>query len=1024
MPKFVKRLLLGLLILFVLIIGALAAIPYFFQDEILAEVKKTVNEGLNATVDFGAVDMSLLRDFPAVSLRVDDYSVTGTGEFEGVKLVSGKSFDVSVDFWSAWDFGKVPLKIQKVALDRPEIMAIILPDGKTNWDIAKPVEGATADNAPFQIELKKYSISDGHITFDDRQGGTFVQMTGLDHEGKGDFSQDVFDLDTDTQIDAFTAKSGGVTYLKKAKVDFVAGFNMDVWNSKFTLRENKLKINDLELNADGFLVTPADGSIDMDLTFGAPESDFKSLLSMVPNAYIEGFENVKAGGTFSLAGSAKGKFSASPESYPAFKIDLKINDGNVQYPDLPMGISGINTAVNVHSPTSNLDQMIVDVSSFKMNIGKNPIEGFFKLRTPISDPDVDTKIKGKLNLGDLSRAFPMEGVKTLDGTVDMDILARTKMSTIDREDYANVDMSGNATIQNVNYVADGMPPVHIMDMGMFFTPQNVQVPNFDMRLGKSDLRGKARVDNILAFFSPDATMRGDVTLRSNYFNADEWVSDSPEPTATPSSPAGNEEEVFNRFDFTMDGEIGKMDYDVYQLKDLKAKGNFTPSKLTATDLSGKIGESDFAVSGVLTNVWNFIFKDETLGGNLNLRSRKMNLNQFMTEGETTAAAAPSAAEEPILVPGNMDLKMNADIGTVIYDNMELKNVSGGMTVANEAVVFDDLTANSLGGKMAIRGGYDTKDHDKPVFDLGMQLRKIDFQKAFNTFNTFQAIAPIGKYMEGTFNTNLSMNSALGKDLMPDLSTLSIDGLLHTINGAIKGFAPLENVANKLNVDAFKNITLTDTKNWFTVKDGKLELEEFDHKYEDIAMKIGGGHFLTGDMDYHIDAKIPREKIGKNPLGAAANSGLEMLGSQASKLGLDLNAGEFVNVRINILGTMTDPKIKVKLLGTEGGSGVKDAVVESVKEEAGKVLSGAKAEAQKRAEARKKQLEELAKKKAKAEADKLADKAKKEAEKKLNDEAKKAADKAAKKVGEKVGDEAKKKLEEWNPFGKKKKGGGR
>src|SRR5690606_32493224 len=123
-------------------------------------------------------------------------------------------------------------------------------------------------------------------------------------------------------------------------------------------------------------------------------------------------------------------------------------------------------------------------------------------------------IKGVLDLGDLARAFPMEGVQTLNGMVNLDIAAKTKMSTIDNGDYANVDMSGSASVEKMDYVAEGMPPIRIDAMRMFFTPKNVQVPNFDMRLGKSDLSGIGNIDNILAYFSPDATMKGNFNIKS------------------------------------------------------------------------------------------------------------------------------------------------------------------------------------------------------------------------------------------------------------------------------------------------------------------------------------------------------------------------------------------------------------------------------------------------------------------------------------------------------------------------------
>lgn len=1012
--KLLKRILIGVAAFIVLFIGALIAIPFLFKDEIIAAVKQAVNENLNATVDFETVDISLLKSFPSVSIGLKNYAVTGVEEFKDVKLVGGDYFGVTVDFWSAWNFGKVPLNIKSVRLDKPEINVIVLSNGKANYDIAKPSADTTTTALEYQIKLQEYTINQGNILYDDRQGGNYVKIVKLNHSGEGDFTQDVFDLKTRTSIAELTAESGGITYLKKAKTKLDAGFNIDLPNSKYTLKENDLKINDLEMKADGWLALPNANDIEMDLTFSAPQSNFKALFSLIPSAYVAGYENVKVNGTFKLDGFVKGIYSATPERYPAFKISLDVANGDVKYPDLPMGISNINTNLVVNSPASDLDKMQVDISKFSLQIGNNPLEGYFKLRTPMSDPDVDTKIKGVINLGDFARAFPLEGVKTLNGTINADVAARTKMSTIDKGDYANVDMSGDASIESLDYVAEGLPPVRIDAMRLFFTPRNVQVPNFDMKLGKSDLSGNGSIDNILAYFSPDATMKGNFTLRSGYFNADEWMTEE-EGTSTP-APAGTqpaaEEDLFNRFDFTLDAAISQLDYDVYQLKDLVVKGNFTPNRLTANELSGRIGESDFSASGVLTNVWNYVFSNETLGGNLALRSNYMNLNQFMTESETPVATAPAEAAEPILVPANIDMRVEAKMSKVIYDNMELTNVNGTLIVANEEVKFTNMTANTLGGSMAINGGYNTQNHEKPKFDFGMKLQQMDFQKAFNTFNTFQAIAPIGQYLQGVFNTELTLSSDLTKDLMPDLKTLTAAGLLQTLNASIKGAAPLEEIGNKLNVDAFKNLSLKDTKNWFSVKDGAVQLQEFNYKYQDVDMKIGGSHQLAGDMNYRIIAKIPRSKIGKNPLGAAANSGLDFLSKEASKVGLNVDAGEFVNVQINLGGTLKAPKVGFKVLGSEGAATtVQEAVVNKVQEEAQKKLDEAKAEAEARLEAEKKKLEEEARKKAEA--------IEAEAKKKLEEEAQKAGEKVGEEVKKKAGEEAKKKLEEINPFKKKK-----
>jgi uncharacterized protein involved in outer membrane biogenesis len=1031
--KVVKRIFIILLVLIILFVGALVAIPYFFKDEILTTVKTEINKSVNAKVDFADVDISLLRSFPDLSLRLENYEVIGIEEFEGVKLMGGESFGLTVDVMSAINADTQPLEIKSVSLEKPEIHVVVLPNGKANYDIAKAAteDETTTETAEMKIDLQQYSITDGIIVYDDQQGDMYLEIRDLDHEGEGDFTLEVFDLETTTDIAEMTVKSGGVSYLKKAKLNYIAGFNIDMPNAKYTLKENDLTVNDLKLKTDGWVAMPKD-DIDMDLTFDAPQNSFKNLLSLIPNAYIADYSDVKANGKFVLKGFAKGTYSTKPERYPTFNVKLKIDDADVKYPDLPLGIADINTNIEINSPTSDLNGMLVNISKFNLKVGSNPFGGYFKLKTPLTDPDIDTKINGVIDLAEMNRAFPMEGVKKMDGKITSNIMAKTKMSTIEKEDYGNVQMAGDMKVEYVNYDAEGMPFISVKNMDATFSPKAVSVSNFDAKLGESDLRADGQLDNILAYFSPDKTMTGNFKIRSNYFNADEWMpAEDATETATPATTTTSDEAVFDRFDFDMDAEIKKLDYDVYELKNIVATGNFTPKKLKVSNFGMDIGNSDIAGSGYLDNVFPYVFENKTLEGQLDLKSKFFDLNQFMTEEEATTAATatpPATTEEmePILVPNNLAVAINADFDKVRYTNMDLKNVKGSMMVANEAVEITKMTANSLGGEMNVTGGYDTKNHDKPKFDFNYDLQKLDFRESFEKLNTFAAIAPIGKFIEGNFSSKLKMSSELGKDFMPDLNTLLADGFFSTFNSKLRSFPPVEALANKLDIRELKNLDIKGTKNWFVVKDGAVSVEPFEYEVSNIAMNIAGSHQLTGGMNYNIDAKIPRELIGSNSVGAAANKGLELLAGQAGKLGINLDAGEFVNVRINVTGSMTDPKIKLNLLGASGESkSVKDAVVDSVKDKAQEEFDKRKAEAEARLEKERKAAEE----RARAEADKLKEKAKVEAEKKaqelkdkLKKEAeKKAADEAAKILKDKLDQEAKDKLKDLNPF--KKNGGG-
>ncbi|HFC00179.1 MAG TPA: AsmA family protein, partial [Phaeodactylibacter sp.] len=660
LSKIVKRLFIFIIVLVILVIGAAIAIPYFFKDEILEKIKQEANATLNAKVDFEDVNLSLLRSFPDFSFEMKNLKMEGVDAFEGVPLVEAEDIDFTLDLMSVIKSDR-PIEVQSVTLTKPNVNILILKNGVANYDIVKPSNGNTADTESsgeydFLIQLKKYTIEDGNFVYDDRAGNIFLELKNLNHTGKGDFTQDVFDLVTKTSISALTAKSGGITYLKKANANLDATFNIDMINSKYTLADNDLKINAMNLLADGWVQLENNDDIKIDFTFNAPKNDFKHLLSLIPSAFTQDFSNVKTGGQMAFNGYVKGTYNGEKERLPAFKIDLDVSNGSFQYPDLPMGMNNIFTKVNIESPSSNLDKMKIDIPDFKLALGGKPFEGRFKLRTPISDPDIDTKVKGTIDLADINKAFPLDGVTQLSGIIDADVVAKTRLSTIEKGDYESANINGDASVKNLVYVADGLPKIIIKESQMTFTPQKAIVKNFDAKLGKSDLQAHGNIDNILAYFSPKKTMTGDLVIRSEYFNVTEWMGE--EEAASAATPAPNtaaaETEIFDRFKFKIDAKIGKIDYDVYQLLHSSTTGTFSSNELIINDFQTNLGKSDLSGKGKLTNIFNYVFKNETLGGDLAIRSDFFDLNPFMEEDNSvkTKTIAYNETEnlEPLLIP--------------------------------------------------------------------------------------------------------------------------------------------------------------------------------------------------------------------------------------------------------------------------------------------------------------------------------------------------------------------------------------
>ena len=937
-----KRLIYFVLVLFVLIIVAIVLVPVLFKGQLQDLAANEINKNINATLTFDDVNVSLIKSFPDFTVCLEDYTIQGINEFEGIPLAKGKSLCINAHLWSVLN-KSTSIKVKSVYFEEPNLNIVVAKNGKANYDIAKPSEEAettTDESSAYELNLEQYEIENGIFSYIDKASGLYMHAESINHDGTGNFTTSIFDLITKTTANNVIFSTGGINYISKANMKLDAIFNIDLDQSKYTLKENNLLLNALKMKADGFVQT-TESDIKMDLVFSTPTNSLKELISFVPGAYTADYDQVEATGAVSFKGFTKGTYNEVKEIYPEFAFDIDITDGNLKYPDLPLGLSAINSDISVKSPTSDFDDMVLNIKQINLKVGNEPFEGRLLLKTPLSDPDIDTKMKGVIDLSQFAKAFPMEGVEKINGIIDTDFEITTKMSTLDKGAYSDADMRGKLAIRDMNYEAKDSPPISINQMQVDFIPQFLKINQFDAQLGKSDIKASGKIDNFLAWFSPEKTMKGEMVISSTFFDADEWMTETIETTTTTTLNTDTKEdiadtEVFDRFDFTLDTKVDKIKYAGYDLRNNVMKGHFTPNAISLDNFQTEIGKSDFKGRGKISNVFGYLFDNEVLDGAISLNSDFIDANQFMIETTTEGQAKAMANEddvEPFKVPENIDIDLTADIGKLLYTDLELKKVKGLVEIEDEAMKMDKVNMQTLGGNMNVSGLYDSKDTDEPKFELDYSVDRLNFRETFEKLNTFKALMPMAKFLDGDFSTNLSFNGLLGKDMLPNLNTLNAEGFIQTFNAILNNFDPLTKVGEKLDIKWLRKITIDDSKNWFSIQDGKVVLEESKHKIRNIEMLVGGTHGFDSDMAYTIKAKIPKELMGNNAAVQAANKGLDFLNKEASKLGVNIANGDFVNVLVDISGTMASPKIKITPTGAEGQS-VKDVaanVVNQVKE---------------------------------------------------------------------------------------------
>jgi hypothetical protein len=579
----------GLLALLLLL---LLVLPMLFKDQIAERVKVAVNQNVNAQVDWRDVGVSFFRQFPNLTLTLDDLTAVGVDRFKGDTLAAVKHLGISVSLPSVLGNalgGSGPIVVRGIELDQPRLSLISLEDGTANWDISRqtPDDRRQAADAskPMDVSLRRFEIKDANVAFDNRRAKLKATLSGYDQTLSGDFSQAQVDVQTRLNADTASVSFGGIPYLNRVKLGLTADARADLTKKTYVLDYTELSLNDLKLRVAGSIRSIGE-LLGLDLAFRAPSTDFRSILSLVPAVYARDFDKVKTSGSFAMNARVKGEYGDS--AFPAFTVNAKVNDAAFQYPDLPLPARSIFLDLALTNPGGSADSTVVNLDRFHLRIGRNPVDASMVMRTPVSDPNVDLTVKGKLDLADVRRTVKLQNIDQLTGTIVADAAVKTRMSDVDRKRYDRVAASGTVDVADLTLRGKTLPlPLAIQQAALRLRPERAELTSFTGTIGSSDLQASGSIDNLISYMFRDDTLSGSATVRSNRFDLDEWRSGEGDLEVIP---------VPANIDFALNATVNELTYDKLKMANARGRVRIKNQRATLEDfrmntLGGQIGVS-------------------------------------------------------------------------------------------------------------------------------------------------------------------------------------------------------------------------------------------------------------------------------------------------------------------------------------------------------------------------------------------------------------------------------------------------
>jgi hypothetical protein len=654
------------IVLLLLVVSAFAS-PYLFEDQIKAKILKSINESVDAKVAFTDADLSLFKSFPNANVAMENLSIVNKAPFEGDTLVSFKELNLKMSVMELFNGDNEPLNIDAISTKNGLINIIFNKDGIGNFDIALKNQDQKTDDGkskPLALKIKEYDVENFKFKYFNESSKISMVLDSINHSGNGDFTNDVLDLETKTTAKV-SFNMDKVNYMNNINVSLDAILGIDLKNSKYTFKENKAKINELPLEFNGF-IQMVDAGQNYDLTFKTPTSSFKNFLGLIPSAYASSLDNVKTSGDFTVTGFAKGMLTDT--TVPKFNIAIASNNASFQYPDLPKSVKNIIIDTKIINETGVMNDTYVNLDKLSFSIDQDVFNAKANIKNVATNALVDAALKGTINLGNLSKAYPIKLEKPLSGILKADVTTKFDMASVEKSQYQNINNAGNINLTGFKYVDENGKSMNINSAIVQFNPSRVNLQEFKATTGKSDMNVTGVLENFYGFVFRNQNLQGNFNLSSNQLAVSDFMTTA-EPTAKTETKAKTEAMKIPAFlDCSLTAKANTVLYDNLTLKDVSGKLIVKDQAVTLQNVKTNIFGGSIGVNGMVST------KAKIPTFNMNLGLNQVNIADSFTQLDMLKKIAPIAGiingklNSTIKLSGNLDAnEMTPDLKTLSGD---------------------------------------------------------------------------------------------------------------------------------------------------------------------------------------------------------------------------------------------------------------------------------------------------------------------------------------------------------------------
>ncbi|MDA3820392.1 MAG: hypothetical protein PF590_08045 [Candidatus Delongbacteria bacterium] len=451
-------------------------------------VSNQANKLLNCEVRIGTVDLTFFKTFPKLGLHVENLTlINPTKGAQSDTLAHFDDFIATIDH-KEWRKNK-SVVLNEIHLKNGAANVYIDSLGNTNYDIYQATDDKeagekTSPELPDLIDVQKIEIENLKANYIDEQSRTKAKITNLNFSMRAKYKKASgnakMNLDIDnvqysvndsspmaaniddftffvdgniadkmlegvvkTEIKSISFSTKDTAYLDSTNLRLNAPLSIDMDDESITLTKTELAINTLEFVLDGWAKRGAESDIEMDMNLITERWGLDDIFALIPEDYQHLVSDIHFDGDIRISGRANGFYNDT--SMPIINTNLKVNNLNGTYADLPYKFSNTNADINLDLIT-NTDKADVIINNLSTILNNNALKCSGSIKDATGSQQCDLSLLANINLQEIKSFLPDSLNVDMSGIADCNFNINARL-----EDLVNTDLSKIKSTGRINF---------------------------------------------------------------------------------------------------------------------------------------------------------------------------------------------------------------------------------------------------------------------------------------------------------------------------------------------------------------------------------------------------------------------------------------------------------------------------------------------------------------------------------------------------------------------------------------------